>query len=222
MARGLIFGLPIMCFLVLTISRFFLVKLLENIHRKGIGVRAAIIVGTNPLALICLEDVRRHPFWGIRVDGLLSNDQELVGKKVEGVKVLGTIDDIEDLARGRDFTELLIPLSKDEDGLPTFKQSFLDGLVKEGKMIRVISDRKEKPLSGSKMRIMRENVSLFYTSDLKRFSFPARFKYRVQEWVGFHPWITQSNGWFWKASNPSLKVERDLTDSSSKPFSVGN
>ena len=223
MARILVFSFPIVCFLLLSLSRFLLVKLLlENIHKKGIGVRAAIIVGTNALALRCLKDIRRHPFWGIKVMGLLSSDPALVGKKVEGVDVLGSIEGIEDLTRGRNFTELLIPLSKDEDGLPRFKESFLDGLVKEGKMIRLISERNEKPLSGSRMRIMRENVTIFYTSDFKRFSLYARFKYRVHEWVGFHPWITQSNGRFWKASNPSLKVDRDLTDSSSKPFSVRN
>lgn len=105
-----------------------------------------------------MKDIREHPFWGIQVIGLLSGDVQVVGKTVEGVKIIGEIAGMQYLAEDTGASELVIPMSEEEkeEELPTAHQAFVESWIKTGKIIRVISEASQKPLSGARMKMGKE------------------------------------------------------------------
>ncbi|MCK4390924.1 MAG: hypothetical protein KAV83_11895 [Desulfobacterales bacterium] len=200
-ARPVFFCFMAVSLSVLSLFRFFMIKVLGVIHQKGIGLRSCLIAGTNSLALKCVRDIREHPFWGIEIKGLLSSKPDMVEKTVEGLKVIGSLANMERLAERSGARELVIPLSNEEkeEECLRLNEEFVEKWAKTGRVIRAVSEAKEKPLSGARMK-MGENVALFYTSHFQLFSVPGRIRYKIWEWLGFHPWITEMHGLLWKAT----------------------
>lgn len=57
-----------------------------------------LVVGTGPSAESLAREVARSPELGTRVVGFISSDERLRGTRIQGVPILGTIDDIPKLA----------------------------------------------------------------------------------------------------------------------------
>lgn len=81
------------CFL-LSLERVILALILFYVRKKGKNTRYMLIVGTGPRALRFIHRVADHPSWGYKIIGLLDREQHFVGKKISGIKVIGTLGDL--------------------------------------------------------------------------------------------------------------------------------
>ena len=91
----LFFGTHIVttAFLLIT-EKYFLKHLLDHIHSKGLNQVNLLIVGTGKRARHFIRTVRKHSNWGLRIVGLIDDDHGMFGKEIEGLRVLGRIQDI--------------------------------------------------------------------------------------------------------------------------------
>ncbi len=91
--------------------RFLHRMLVVRLRCRGIDTRRALIVGASKPGLVVWNTIRRTPELGYRVQGLLS-DIHPVGSIVEGLPVLGRIDQIERVVRATRAEEVLLAISK--------------------------------------------------------------------------------------------------------------
>lgn len=88
---GLVTCIVLMLFKV--IFRNFTSKLQEH----GYNVINALVLGTGPKAQWLMQSIQSHPELGYRVVGVLAEDEIRKTDEVSGVKVLGLINDLEEL-----------------------------------------------------------------------------------------------------------------------------
>jgi exopolysaccharide biosynthesis polyprenyl glycosylphosphotransferase len=102
--------------LILTsVSRFFSFKAIQELHRRGIGNRNAIILGTGETATWLQRKFVLVPTLGLRLVGMLSEDADEVGRRVQRIRVLGTIDDVADIASRYKISEVFVALPESEE-----------------------------------------------------------------------------------------------------------
>ncbi|MBI5169448.1 MAG: undecaprenyl-phosphate glucose phosphotransferase [Candidatus Eisenbacteria bacterium] len=99
LVRGELSRLVIMVFFFTSIalfaaSRITLRAWLRSLRRKGRNLRHVLVVGTGPLAELVLDKILRHRDFGLAVHGLIAPDPALVGTKIRGVEVIGSIEDL--------------------------------------------------------------------------------------------------------------------------------
>jgi exopolysaccharide biosynthesis polyprenyl glycosylphosphotransferase len=93
--------------LLVTISRSLLVLVRNLGRRRGIWTDRLLIVGTGDVGRMILQKIRQMPRLGYEVVGFIDGD-ELNGREIMGVPVLGGIDDIPDLIKEYDVEEVII------------------------------------------------------------------------------------------------------------------
>jgi exopolysaccharide biosynthesis polyprenyl glycosylphosphotransferase len=93
--------------LLVTISRSLLVLVRNLGRRRGIWTDRLLIVGTGDVGRMILQKIRQMPRLGYEVVGFIDGD-ELSGREIMGVPVLGGIDDIPDLIKEHDVEEVII------------------------------------------------------------------------------------------------------------------
>jgi exopolysaccharide biosynthesis polyprenyl glycosylphosphotransferase len=71
-----------------------------------------LVVGTGERARMLMSRYRNASEWGIDIIGVLDPDPSLVGSKVDGVKVLGTLDAIENVLSHRIVDEVVVCLPR--------------------------------------------------------------------------------------------------------------
>lgn len=96
--------------LSLSFSRILFRELLRFFRRRGYNLRDALVVGTGETAQKVLEVVSAHPELGIRIVGLLGEEPSGVGKEVEGVKVVGTYEEIQKVLAEKNVDQVFIAL----------------------------------------------------------------------------------------------------------------
>jgi len=69
-------------------------KFMGILHKKGIGCRNILVVGTNSMVKKFMDFVKANPELGFNICGLVDDDPLLVGKKLYGYQVLGVLSDI--------------------------------------------------------------------------------------------------------------------------------
>ncbi|HEX9652550.1 MAG TPA: sugar transferase [bacterium] len=79
---------------LLTISRLILNHLFDYIHRKGYNQVNLLIVGTGKRARDFIRVVKSRSNWGLRIVGLIDDEHGMFGKEIEGLRVLGRLQDI--------------------------------------------------------------------------------------------------------------------------------
>jgi len=67
---------------------------LREIRKLGYNLRYILIVGSGKLGQALAETFSRHPESGMKVVGMLSDSPEDVGETIQGVKVIGTIEQL--------------------------------------------------------------------------------------------------------------------------------
>jgi Undecaprenyl-phosphate glucose phosphotransferase len=85
--------------------------LVFRLRRQGIDTRRALIVGAREPGLAVWNTIRRSPELGYRVQGFLSDVHE-VGTMIEGLPVLGRINQIGRVVRATHADEVLLAVSK--------------------------------------------------------------------------------------------------------------
>lgn len=83
---------------------------LRFLRARGYNLRRIIIVGTGQSAQALIHRLQRNPWTGMRIRGLLSCKDEMVGRKIHGIPVLGTVDAIDGLMRREPVDQVYIAL----------------------------------------------------------------------------------------------------------------
>jgi len=83
------------------------------LRKKGYNQRHILIAGAGELGQIFLKKVKQNPEMGLRVAGFVDDDPEKQWSDIDGVQVLGTIDDVPELIRSKGIEQVYaaLPLS---------------------------------------------------------------------------------------------------------------
>ncbi|MCA9500061.1 MAG: sugar transferase [Nitrospira sp.] len=65
---------------------------LVGLRSHGYNYRNVLIVGTGSRAKAFAESVHQHPAWGLRIEGYVDWDYSLLGRQVNGSRVIGVLD----------------------------------------------------------------------------------------------------------------------------------
>ncbi|NOZ61612.1 MAG: sugar transferase [Calditrichaeota bacterium] len=80
--------------LALIIEKQILFALLDAMHERGFNQINLLVVGTGKRARRFIRVVKSHSNWGLRIVGLIDDEHGMYGKKIEGYRVLGRLQDI--------------------------------------------------------------------------------------------------------------------------------
>lgn len=67
--------------ILIMIGRYIVIKLEKNLYNKGIGLKTAVVIGSNEQAATVYENFIKHPYTGFKILGYL-NDQDSYDKKL--------------------------------------------------------------------------------------------------------------------------------------------
>lgn len=98
-----------------TMLRFSYRSMVYWLRSRGFDIRRVLIVGAREPGRSVWRTIRRNPELGYRVQGFLS-DVEPVGSRVEGLPVLGHLNQLDRVVRATRTDEVLIALSKRSQG----------------------------------------------------------------------------------------------------------
>jgi len=94
---------------ILCLFRFLLsLYLIRWGLHKGVGVSPVFIVGTGQTGLILARRIRKHPEYGFRLDGFLTENPEEIGHNLEAAPVLGLVKNLKNLALEKNIREIML------------------------------------------------------------------------------------------------------------------
>ena len=107
--------LTILCFwifsiLLIGLSRAYARHALRSLRRKGFNLRYVLIVGEEGLGQKLVQSLHAHPELGLKASGFLSDSREKVGQVIEGVKVIGTDEDLHEILKRGGIDQVFIAL----------------------------------------------------------------------------------------------------------------
>jgi len=122
-------------FVLMTLNRFCTFRLIQMLHRRGIGNRNALIIGTGPTARKMQKKFVLVPTLGLNLIGLLGTREEEVGDLIERSRVLGTVEHLEQLVRRHKISEVFVAMPEmDEE--PVLR--IIEELERLGVVYRVV------------------------------------------------------------------------------------
>jgi exopolysaccharide biosynthesis polyprenyl glycosylphosphotransferase len=80
--------------LALLVDRALVTLTLRKIQEQGYNWRHILVVGTGNRAAQFITKVRQNPDWGLKIIGVINDDEKREIKEVNGVKVIGTLKDL--------------------------------------------------------------------------------------------------------------------------------
>mgnify|MGYP000654580756 CR=1 FL=1 len=80
--------------LALLVDRALVTLALRKIQEQGYNWRHILVVGTGNRAAQFITKVRQNPDWGLKIIGVINDDEQREIKEVNGVKVIGTLKDL--------------------------------------------------------------------------------------------------------------------------------
>ena len=97
---------------VLAFAGLFLVKLAlrvaaATVRRRGYNFRTILILGTGDSARSIADSLQRHRYWGYKLKGFLAESPDEVGGSIDGVPVLGTVDDLDEVVVSMPIDEVV-------------------------------------------------------------------------------------------------------------------
>jgi UDP-GlcNAc:undecaprenyl-phosphate GlcNAc-1-phosphate transferase len=110
----LIYGLALI--ILLGIGRGSFVFFTRKLQARGKSLRRAVIVGTKENAKRLFETINSHPQLGCRVVGFASEDEAGQEQNPFALKVLGKVEELEEIARENKIQDILIALQPDWKG----------------------------------------------------------------------------------------------------------
>ncbi|HWP46845.1 MAG TPA: undecaprenyl-phosphate glucose phosphotransferase [Candidatus Limnocylindrales bacterium] len=133
---GLLYFWAIDVFLI-GIGRALFHDLISYARSKGYNLRHILIAGAGELGQLLVRKARYYSGLGLNVRGFVDDDPAKQGKIIEGVPVLGTLDDLREVIQTHQIQQLFIalPLSAHERLL-----SILNTLDREYVDIKVVPD----------------------------------------------------------------------------------
>jgi exopolysaccharide biosynthesis polyprenyl glycosylphosphotransferase len=86
-------------FLLLFGSRIALKEFQGFARRKGLNFRNVLIVGSGKKALSVISEINARDYWGYKIVGIIDKGASGAENEVLGVRIIGTIDQIEEILR---------------------------------------------------------------------------------------------------------------------------
>lgn len=111
-SRKLIAVFFVVNILVMSLSRYSIRRVLRFMRKKGYNLKHVLLVGYSRSAEAYINRIEDNPQWGYVVNGVLDN-RIPVGTTYHGVKVIGTIDQLDDFINANNYDEISITLSLD-------------------------------------------------------------------------------------------------------------
>jgi exopolysaccharide biosynthesis polyprenyl glycosylphosphotransferase len=96
-SRSLILSAFMLSMLVLMIEKFILVFVFREIRLRGLNFQDILIVGTNDRAKHFIRKLDHHRDMGLKIKGIIDEDEQVVGQKIQGHEIIGTFDDLPDI-----------------------------------------------------------------------------------------------------------------------------
>jgi Undecaprenyl-phosphate glucose phosphotransferase len=96
--------------LFIGLSRAYARHVLRSLRRKGLNLRFALILGEKDLGQKLVQSFHAHPELGLKAIGFLSDSREKVGRIIEGVKVVGTYEDLHQVLQKGGIDQVFIAL----------------------------------------------------------------------------------------------------------------
>lgn len=96
--------------LLLTLSRIAFRQLLQYIREKGYNLKHVLVVGAGRLGQEAVRKIKEHPGLGLKLVGFLAKDSKKVNTTIEGIKVIGVYEDIQNIIRREKVNIVLIAL----------------------------------------------------------------------------------------------------------------
>ena len=94
-------------FILLLLERIFLRACFQIASLRGYFRRNILVVGTGQRVRTVIDVVRAHADWGLKIIGLLDEDTQLVGKKIDGVEVIGSLEQLPQILKDRVIDEVI-------------------------------------------------------------------------------------------------------------------
>jgi len=155
----LLFGFVNVVFLVLL--RIVLKQFLHNLRSKGYNFRRILIVGSGKRARSVAEKLHAHREWGMVVYGFLSQTPDEVGKQLDEGKVLGSLEDLQEIISSNPIDEVHIALPLlDLDTI----SSLLEICEEQGIRTRVMMDLYSPTISQVHLEDFRGTPMLTFTA----------------------------------------------------------
>jgi len=97
--------------LVLTIaSRFASFKVIQLLHRRGIGNRNVLLLGSGETARRLQKKFSLVPTLGLNLAGFVGEDEREVGQTIQRTPVVGTLEDLDWLVRRYKVSEVFVAM----------------------------------------------------------------------------------------------------------------
>ncbi len=110
MSRQVLLLAPVLILVFTTISRFVSFKVIQGLHRKGVGNRNVVVIGDGPTGQSLQRKFLLVPTLGLNFVGFIGADKSRVGTMVERSRVLGTIDELDRLLGLHKISEVFVAL----------------------------------------------------------------------------------------------------------------
>ncbi len=121
----LTFGMFVLyAFVLVSLNRLALRQLLNEVRRRGFNLKSILVVGAGELGRRVIGTIHAHRELGFQVVGVLSRHAEKVGTKVDGVPVLGRIEEVGQVLNGAEVDQVMI-------ALPIEDQPMVKGLMEQ-------------------------------------------------------------------------------------------
>lgn len=118
-----------------TASRFSSFKVIQWLHRRGIGNRNVLIYGTGDTAKRLQKKFVLVPTLGLNLLGFVSERREEVGARIDRFEVLGVAEELEFLIRKHKISEVFVAVPEaDERGL----MDLIETLERNGVIYHVV------------------------------------------------------------------------------------
>ncbi len=97
-------------FVLVTCNRLVFRWLLSEIRRRGHNLKSILVIGAGQLGQHVIETVESHRELGFRVTGVLTLREEKVGQHVGGVRVIGHVDQVNEILDANPVDQVIIAL----------------------------------------------------------------------------------------------------------------
>ena len=94
----------------LVMTRLIFRELLRCARRRGYNLRHIVILGTDRLGLTLRQQIGQHPELGLNIIGFLTHNTYEVGQRLDGIDILGPIDQVQDIVRRHQVDQVFIAL----------------------------------------------------------------------------------------------------------------
>ena len=96
--------------IMVSVTRWLISDVLRRIRRSGGNLQKVLVIGAGELGKRLVESLQAHREYGFSIVGFLDDDPGKQQRKIHGVPVLGTTQDLEAIAGGQRIDQVMIAL----------------------------------------------------------------------------------------------------------------